>query len=142
VRGEPALPVPEPRPRPQQQPLKVVVQGVDGAPGDGTRSLPRALRAILVQQKIAVVDKADGDTVLVRGAVQLEERGAEQLVEIKWSVARPDGKRLGQVSQSNLLPKGLLDRAWGDIAYAAAEGGAAGILEVLAKLPAGAATAN
>ena len=41
---------------------------------------------------------------------------------------------MGTVSQANQIPAGQLDRAWGDAAFAVAEGAAQGLTELLAQL--------
>jgi hypothetical protein len=54
-----------------------------------------------------------------------------QRVEILWIISRRDGQELGRVLQMNEIPAGLLDRHWGDIAFAAAAEAAGGVQRVL-----------
>lgn len=118
-------------------PRKVAIRGVDGAPGDGNQALARALAAILLRHSVALEAEPGDDTFIVVGAVRLSESGpGQQTVEIDWSLLRPDGRSVGAIHQKNAVPKGRLDGAWGDIAFAAAEGAAEGLLQVLAGLDA------
>ena len=45
----------------------------------------------------------------------------------------PSGKKLGTVSQQNMIPRGSLNGPWGAIADAAAGAAAAGIIKLLPK---------
>lgn len=118
-------------------PRKVAIRGIDGAPGDGNQALARALAAILVRHSVALESEPGDDTFVVVGAVRLSDSGpGQQTVEIDWSLLRPDGRSVGAIHQKNAVPKGRLDGAWGDIAFAAAEGAAEGLLQVLAGLDA------
>jgi hypothetical protein len=54
-----------------------------------------------------------------------------QRVEILWIISRRDGQELGRVLQMNEIPSGLLDRHWGDIAFAAAAEAAGGVQRVI-----------
>ena len=57
----------------------------------------------------------------------------KQHVKIVWHVRRGDGAEIGTVGQENDVPKGLLDGAWGDVAYSVAIAGADGLLQVIAR---------
>lgn len=114
----------------------VLIHGVDGAPGDGNDALLRALRATLQRLQIEVVDTPGAETLIVAGNVRMTDIGVgQQMVEIDWTLMRPDGESLGTVSQRNPVPKGRLDRSWGDIAWVAAEGGAEGLDALIKALP-------
>ena len=58
----------------------------------------------------------------------------KQHVKIVWHVRRADGAEIGTVGQENDVPKGLLDGAWGDVAYSVAIAGADGLLQVIARV--------
>ena len=114
----------------------VVLWAVDGAPGDGGRSLARAMRRSLAGEGIAVAGALDDDTALVLGSVYVTPQGTEstvETVEIAWTVLRPDGTRIGTVTQSNSVPAGRLNGAWGPIADVVAEAGAPGIAALLRR---------
>jgi hypothetical protein len=66
--------------------------------------------------------------------------GQRQRVEILWQLIRPDGREIGQVSQANAVPAGLLDGAWGKLAEDVVAAGAPAIVALLRRsgeLPAG-----
>ena len=114
----------------------VVVYRVDGAPGDGATALRYEMRKALRARGILVVeDIADDtdDTYIVLGAVHIDKEQAPPgwTVEIDWTILRLDGHRVGSVHQRNSVAAGRLDGAWGTIATAAADGGAAGLVSLL-----------
>ena len=57
----------------------------------------------------------------------------KQHIKIVWRVRRADGAEIGTVGQENDIPKGLLDGAWGDVAYSVAIAGADGLMQVIAR---------
>jgi hypothetical protein len=79
-----------------------------------------------------VVSKRDEVAFLVKGFVSVSPpyKGQND-VSVTWLVTTPGGKELGKVTQNNSVPAGYLDRTWGDVAYAVAEGARVGILDVL-----------
>ena len=112
----------------------LVVPPIEGAPGDGARSLARAMRAAL---RDAQVETAEGDEAgkwVLAGRVALgPPKGRQQHIRIVWQVRRPDGKQLPTVVQENDVPAGSLDGAWGDIAWAVASAAAEAIVPMLEK---------
>ena len=58
----------------------------------------------------------------------------QQDVTITWSLRNAGGNQLGEVKQQNRIPAGLLDGAWGDVAYAVASSAAPGITALLDQL--------
>ncbi len=111
---------------------RVTVSPVDGAPGDGRTALARALREALGRYNVEVVGDGGAGDFVVAGRVRIEPRGPERrLVRIEWRVIRADGRRVGTVSQENLMPAGSLDGAWGPIAPAIAENGVEGLVQIL-----------
>ena len=116
------------------QPLDaVVVYRIDGAPGDGAVALFRGMQRALRVRRVSIAEKISDDTYVVLGAVYLVDGGNpdEQIVQIDWTVIRPDGRRVGSVRQQNAVENGRLDGAWGTLAIAAANGGADGIVSLL-----------
>ena len=103
-----------------------------GAPGDGNAALFTALGNVFRRSGSEVVAKRDEVAFLVKGFVSVSPpfKGKND-VAITWLVTTPGGKELGKVTQNNKVPAGYLDRTWGDIAYAVAEGARVGILNVL-----------
>jgi hypothetical protein len=114
----------------------VVVWTVDGAPGDGGRALARAMRRSLAGSGIDVVDALTDEAFLVLGSVYVvpdEAAARTEIVEIAWTVLRPDGARIGTVSQQNRVQEGTLNRRWGAVADAVAAAGAPGITAMLRR---------
>jgi hypothetical protein len=124
----------------------VLVRTVSGAPGDGPRSLARAMAASLRQANVAVTEKEPAAETaaklyVVSGTVTMAEIGeGKEKVTVSWLLFDPSGLQVGQVSQENAIAAGSLDRRWGDTAYAvanAAAGGIVALLEHLKALPTG-----
>jgi hypothetical protein len=113
-------------------PPRVYLLPVRGAPGDGNESLTARMREALGDYGILAQDVADGAGFAADGRVNVVSVGrGMQRVEILWIVSRRDGQDLGRVLQMNEIPAGLLDRHWGEIAFAAAAEAAGGVQRVI-----------
>jgi hypothetical protein len=113
-------------------PPRVYLLPVRGAPGDGNESLTARMRDSLGDNGILAQEVADGAGFATDGRVNVVPVGrGMQRVEILWIVSRRDGQELGRVLQMNEIPAGLLDRHWGDIAFAAAAEAAGGVQRVI-----------
>ncbi|WP_374633076.1 hypothetical protein [Ferrovibrio sp.] len=115
---------------------KVALLPFTGAPGDGNQALAVALREWLLRMGAArvVLNRQEAD-YLVLCEVKLDDAGPQrQTVSLNWVLQRPDGTRLGDVGQANQVPRGTLDGAWGPVARLAAQGGAEGLRDLLARL--------
>jgi hypothetical protein len=115
--------------------IRVAIEHVSGAPGDGGTALVNALRQAMIRQGIAPAEAGAVGGYMIVGAVRVSaaERDQDQ-VEIDWSLLAPDRAKLATISQRNLVPKGRLDGPWGEIAAFAAEGGASGLALALRRL--------
>lgn len=113
--------------------VTALVPTVQGAPGDGSRSLAAALRNELMRN--GVKPAAPGmASYRVEGRVKMGAAEAgQQPIKIDWVVKDPRGGNLGTVSQENKIPAGSLDGAWGGTATAAAVAATQGILKLLPK---------
>jgi hypothetical protein len=114
---------------------RLLISGVEGAPGDGRESLPRAITEILKRQDLAIVTdpEAKADLVLDADVVVANPKAGKQNVKIVWRVRRKDGAEIGTVGQENDVPAGLLDGAWGDVAYVVAVSAQDGIMQLVAR---------
>jgi hypothetical protein len=114
---------------------RLFIGGVEGAPGDGTQALAKAITAVLKRQDIAIVSdpQAKADLVLNAAVVVAKPKAGKQNVQIVWHVRRKDGGEIGSVGQENDVPAGLLDGAWGDIAYMVAVSAQDGIMQLVAR---------
>jgi hypothetical protein len=111
------------------------IGGVEGAPGDGRESLLRAITEILKRQDLAIVTdpEAKADLVLDADVVVANPKAGKQNVKIVWRVRGKDGGEIGTVGQENDVPAGLLDGAWGDVAYMVAVSAQDGIMQLVAR---------
>ena len=117
--------VAEPRPA-------LVVAAITGAPGNGRIALARAMARALEWRGATLAAEPGEDTLLVLGTVIMSDaEPGVQRIEVVWEVLKPDGQRLGIINQANTLSAGSLDGEWGNVAAAIADGGAAGVLDLL-----------
>lgn len=116
-------------------PPRIYVPAVRGAPGDGNQALTARLREALGQHGMVVQDVAEGARFAVTGQVHVvpQPQTRTQRVEILWTISRQDGEDLGRVLQLNEVPQGVLERFWGDVAFAAATEAAGGVRTVVAN---------
>jgi hypothetical protein len=133
--GSPTTTAAAPTPTPvSNKPAGVLVAPVSGAPGDGQRSLTTALKKRLYAGGVKLANGPAVNVYTVKGVVVLADAsGGKQSIRIDWQVTDPSGKRLGTVSQQNMIPRGALNGPWGAIAEAAAGQAAAGIIKLLPK---------
>ena len=117
-----------------QPAVPVVLEAVDGAPGDGGIALARAMRHSLARIGVAVADDGRDNSHLILGRVSVardEDATDDAALTIAWDVLQPDGTRLGTVTQSNRVPAAQLTGAWGALARIVARAGAPGIARLL-----------
>lgn len=114
--------------------IRVAVGKVSGAPGDGATSLAGAVATVLKRQDLAIVEDGGTADLLVEGEVAVAlVRPNRQHVKILWRVRRADGTEIGTVGQENEISRGLLDGAWGDIAYNIAIAAGEGLVQLVAR---------
>lgn len=132
-------------PPPDEMP-KLTIVAIDGAPGAGGRALASALEYHLKQAGLTVSDTVEDQGALILGHVNVAPSkvpgaaASRETLSLAWTVLRSNGSELGTIQQANDIPKGTLDRAWGDLAFIIAEGAAEGIVDLLretAKRPEG-----
>jgi hypothetical protein len=116
--------------------IRVALRRVTGAPGDGAASLARAVTSVLRQRTLTIVDPGGKADFYIEGEVTITPAGSDkQHVKIVWRVRDANGAELGTVGQENDVPRGLLSRQWGDVAYAVAAAASDGLMQVLASAP-------
>ena len=117
-----------------EPPRRLWVAGVSGAPGDGNEALARAIRAALRGAGVTLAEDRAGAAYVLAGRVAVDApAGAEQRIDIRWTVSRSDGAPVGEAAQSNAVPAGSLDDKWGRLAGLAAVAAVEGIEEVLRR---------
>jgi hypothetical protein len=114
---------------------RLLIRGVDGAPGDGGQALANAITTLLKRRDVAIVSdpQAKADLLLDADVTVAKPKAGRQHVKIVWRVRRKDGTEIGTVAQENDVPAGLLDGSWGDVAYTVAVSAQDGIMELVAR---------
>lgn len=114
---------------------RLLIGGVEGAPGDGAEALANAITTLLKRQDVAIVTgtQAKADLVLDADVDVAKSKAGKQNVKIVWHVRRKDGSEIGTVGQENEVPAGLLDGSWGDVAYMVAVSAQDGIMALVAR---------
>ncbi|HEX3521719.1 MAG TPA: hypothetical protein VHT52_06500 [Stellaceae bacterium] len=114
---------------------RLAIGAVAGAPGDGDQALVSSITEILKKQDLTIVSdpQARADLVLDADVAVAKAKGGTQNVKIVWHVRRKDGGEIGTVGQENDVPAGLLDGAWGDVAYMVAVSAQDGIMALVAR---------
>ncbi len=120
-----------------QQPVRpqlagIWINSVTNAPGDGNRSLTRAIRAVILGGGIRLARERRYAEFVLDGNVHVG--GPEndlQRVEIVWTVSTTDSREIGRATQKNLVEAGTFSGAWGEVASIVAEAALGGIQGVL-----------
>lgn len=111
---------------------RVQMVGVESAPGDGNVSLATAMRRSLAGRGFTLVEKADERTLVLKAKVEVIAAGANrERITIVWSVLDLKGGILGDITQSNVIPAGMLKGAWDGIARDIAIAATEGVVELL-----------
>jgi hypothetical protein len=113
---------------------RLLITAVGGAPGDGNEALARTMSDLLKKQDLVIVTDphAAADLILDAEVAVAQPNAGKQNVKIVWHLRRSDGAEIGTVGQENDVPAGLLDGAWGDVAYMVAVSAQDGIMELVA----------
>ncbi len=115
------------------------VAKVSGAPGDGNDSLTAGMRLALGRRGFVLFAKPDTKSYIIAGKVSLSPVDQERdKITITWTVSDPDNKKMGDIEQSNVIPKGSLSGEWGGIAKEITVAGAEGLLDLLGRIAKGA----
>ena len=117
-------------------PKSVVVAAVDGAPGDGGRVLPIAIRSVLRQGGVAVIDTPSEADLSLNVKIKVDpDSAAHDSVTILWEFRDKIGSVVRRMRQSNRIPKGRLSQPWGRLAYDIALAMRDSVYDTLALLP-------
>ena len=115
---------------------RLVVLPVEGAPGDGSESLRRALERQLTLAGLPTADSPATGDLVIRGEVAMgpPEQGLQDIA-ITWTLEEAGRtSSLGEIDQANRVPAGSLDGSWGPAAEGAAQGAADGLFDLLERL--------
>ena len=116
--------------------IRIAVDKISGAPGDGAASLKAAVEAVLKQQQnLTVIDAGGGkpDLLVAADVAVTPAKPGQQHLKIVWHVRRAGGAggEIGTVGQENDVPKGTLNDAWGDLAYNIAIAAGDGLMQLV-----------
>lgn len=111
--------------------VSVKVIPLSGLPGDGDKTMTAAIRRALDRGGLLVKD--EGADYMVEGKVTVAPGlPGEDTVTMAWVLKRIEGgAQLANIGQNGAVPHGRLAGPWGALARDIAEGGAAGLLEVI-----------
>lgn len=111
------------------------IGAITGAPGDGNKSLARALQGVLPLKGIQVDGARARAAWSIVGQVTVVKATATQdAVSLTWRVLDAQGKEVGALTQQNAVPHGRLTKSWGEIAAFAAEAAAEGIAQLIQQV--------
>lgn len=110
----------------------VAVVPVQGGSDTANGELTAAMRDTLRKAGWPVLEAPRADALTIKGQMQLAKpKGGLQTVTLIWDVSTPQGKSLGDLSQSNDVPQGSLDKGWGENATYAAQAASDGIFKLI-----------
>ncbi|MFI5023218.1 MAG: hypothetical protein ACHQRJ_16430 [Alphaproteobacteria bacterium] len=135
IEGDAPLPLDQPAASAAERALSaasgrsLAVDSIKGSPAsDGDTALRQTIEYALKVAGIKVVQQKARDSLLLDGMVAVSRvNEGTQHVKVTWSVKRPDGTVVGEVSQENNVPTRLLERVWGEIASSVSQNAAQGI---------------
>jgi hypothetical protein len=118
------------------RPVRVLLEAVTGAPGDGNQSLTRQMKLELTNLGQQVLDTPQTGTqrpdYTVSGHVATELTASNQMrVEVVWTVTDARHTEAGKVAQLNEVPRGSLNGLWADVAVVVAQEAAGGVRDVI-----------
>jgi hypothetical protein len=136
--AEPDLPAQEPqKPKKPKDPKAVSIKAVAVIPVRGTTNqsngeLTFAMRDTLRKAGWPVLETERPDALTIAGKVKVSKAsGGLQTITLTWSVRSPQGNTLGDLTQTNDVPAGSLDKTWGENAAFAAQAAADGIFKLI-----------
>jgi hypothetical protein len=113
----------------------VFIGDIKGAPGDGNSSLAIGLRTALPQRGISVKETSADAGWRIECAVNVTSKSkTEDTVTLKWRVLDKSGVEKGSMTQENAVPRGRLDKEWGEIAGFATEAASEGIQSIIQQV--------
>jgi len=110
----------------------ILVNPVEGAPGDGNQALFQGIKKSLVEADVLLTEDPRQASVVLDGRVGVEAapNGRQQIVVV-WRVSTVDGFEIGRATQENTVTAGSLDGPWGAQAERIADAAVVGIARIL-----------
>lgn len=132
------MPVPDADPTPITDPPPVtwgrpsfLIKTVQGAPGDGNRSLTAAIKKALRKRDLTVTEDPRQAGFVISGRVSMGSVvNGRQQAKIVWSVDTIGGQEVGKAVQENAVKAGSLDGSWGRVADIVTNAAVVGIQEL------------
>jgi hypothetical protein len=110
----------------------VAVVSVQGGSSNANGELTAAMRETLRKAGWPVLEAPRNDALTISGHVKIAKpNGGMQTVTIIWDVKTPQGKSLGDLSQSNDVPQATLEASWSENASYVTEAAAEGIFKLI-----------
>ena len=110
----------------------LLVESVEGAPGDGNTALRRAITAAMRATDISITEDLRQTGYVLRGRVTVAATlDGRRKATIVWTVTTLDGREMGKATQVNTVAAGSLDGAWGHKAVVIAAAAVEGIERIL-----------
>ena len=108
-----------------------LIRPVEGAPGDGNKSLNVALGAALRGKDLTVTEDPRQAGYEIVGKVDVGPAvNGRQRARIAWVVNTIAGEEVGKAVQENVIAAGSLDRSWGRVAVIVSSAAAEGIQQL------------
>ncbi len=114
-------------------PPRLAVVGVNGAPGDGNKSLVRGLEQALRVQGMKLTPITEAELLIAAKVTMSDSKKGYEHIKLEWLVTQQDGSELGRITQENDVPKGSLSGKWGATATDIAEATAFGVRDVVKR---------
>jgi hypothetical protein len=116
----------------ENRPPRLFMASVTGAPTDGDTALAFNMQHDLAGPDDEVVTDPSRADFIITGEVKTSPyQNGQILVELDWSVADINHRKVGQVTQLHALSPADITPHWGDVAAAAATEAATGIQHVI-----------
>jgi hypothetical protein len=114
--------------------VRIAIDKVAGAPGDGANSLQTAIAAVLQPQDLTIVASGGKADLHISADVTVSPATpGSQHVRIVWHVRRGDGTEIGTVAQQSDVAEGKLAGPWGAVAYDVAVAAVDGLMQLVER---------
>lgn len=109
---------------------------VEGLSSSRNTILLTALRDVLQRKGFRITETDTDRERYVSGSIVIRDLGdSQRRLNVTWSVLLPDGRLLGLVEQSNVIPASRLKTAWNEVSRAIAANAANGLSDLMIRTP-------
>ncbi len=111
---------------------RVRILAVTGGPDAANKALASAMRRVMGESQMVLVDRTEPTVFQIQGSVSLAAPvDGRQRVVIRWVIKRGDGPQIGDLEQANTVQAGSLDGNWDKLAPIVALAAADGVVELI-----------